>query len=301
MFHKHQPGYSDVRHERLQYYKTFTVLLIIFMLCLFLRFYSETRNNEEPPLILKVKFIWQLLSASVLLFIFCGLLIASRQAIAQGISFSNSYQAIISGSNAANNPGQELTYQQYVTPEDAAVKELAGGMNNAEEAYMEAVKWIYVSEQTLNSVFERWLTPYEFLMKTPRYPGNPLYGDVVSDCEEQANTLVSLLRAGGIPAENVRVVLGKYAAADGVKGHAWVELLVERQWLPLDPSSGPYWNDETGKLVGRSGVPFDYYANHIFPVLQIEIYYNDVYYYKPGEVSENVPASWLAGSKHTFN
>lgn len=250
---------------------------------------------------LKVKFIWQLLFALVLLFIFYGLLVPSRQTIARGVSLSNSYQAIISGSNIAGNPGRKLPYQQYVTPEDAAVKRLAGRMSNAEDAYMEAVKWIYVTEQTLNNTLERWLTPHEFLVETPGYPGNPLYGDAVSDCEEQANTLVSLLRAGGIPAEEVRVVLGKYTVAGREKGHAWVELLVDGQWLALDPSSGPYWDDETERLVGRSGVSFGYYDNHIFPVTRIDVYYNDVYYYEPGGVSENVPASWLAGNRHAFN
>ncbi len=247
---------------------------------------------------LKVKFIWQLFSALVVLFIFCGLLLTSRQAIARGVSPGNGYQVIIS--NVASNPGRELAYQQYVTPEDAAVKGLAGRMRNAEEAYMEALKWIYVSEQTLNSTFERWLTPHEFLVKTLRYPGNPLYGKAVSDCEEQANTLVALLRAGGIPAEEVRVVLGRYTAVGGEKGHAWVELMIDGQWLALDPSSGPYWDDERERLIGRSGVSFDYYASHIFPVLQIEIYYNDVYYYEPGEMSDNVPASWLGANRHAL-
>ncbi len=249
---------------------------------------------------MKGKFVWQLLSVLVLLVLFSGTLSVSRQAVAGAIPPDVKYQVNLSASGVAGNTGRKLPYQQYVTPEDAVVKGLAGRMSNAEEAYMEAVKWIYVSEQTLNSTFERWLMPYEFLVKTPHYPGNPMYGDVVSDCEEQANTLVSLLRAGGIPAEEVRVVLGKYTATGREKGHAWVELLIDGQWLALDPSSGPYWDDETEKLIGRSGVPFDYYASHPFPVLQIEIYYNDVYYYKPGELSGTLPASWLAGSRYAF-
>lgn len=66
--------------------------------------------------------------------------------------------------------------------------------------------------------------PHEFLSVTPNYPSNPLKGNAVSDCEEQANTLVSLLRAEGVSADKVRAVVGKVKSRDGEGGHAWVEL-----------------------------------------------------------------------------
>jgi len=43
----------------------------------------------------------------------------------------------------------------------------------------------------------------------PEYETKPVRGRVASDYEEQANTLASILRARGVKAEDVRVVLGK--------------------------------------------------------------------------------------------
>ena len=68
---------------------------------------------------------------------------------------------------------------------------------------------MWVSERTLNDVIEKWLTPHEFLVDTPDYPTNPVPGRVASDCSEQANTLVSVLRAIGVSPDKVRVVLGE--------------------------------------------------------------------------------------------
>jgi hypothetical protein len=189
-------------------------------------------------------------------------------------------------------PDKQSRYQLYVTPSDSAVSELAAQINGARDAYQTAVQWIWVSEETLNQVAEKWLMPNEFLTNTPRYPNNPVKGEVVSDCEEQANTLVSLLRAEGIRPEEARVVLGKVEFGDEEGGHAWVELMSNGHWLALEPTTGPYWDDEAGELVSSQGAPFDYYATHTYPVIQVWAYYNDIYYFDPRNGSGNAPDSW---------
>jgi transglutaminase-like putative cysteine protease len=137
-------------------------------------------------------------------------------------------------------PDKQSRYQLYVTPGDAAVASLANQVDGARDAYGTAVQWIWVSEQTMSGVPDKWLMPHEFLVDTPLYPGNPVSPNAVSDCEEQANTLVSLLRAEGVGAEDVRVVLGKVNFDGEEGGHAWVEMMHDEEWLSLDPSSGPY-------------------------------------------------------------
>ena len=191
-----------------------------------------------------------------------------------------------------SNPGEEFPFRLFVTPEDQAIKALAAQINGTEEAYKVAVQWTYVSEQKLSHVADKWLTPHEFLANTPHYLSNPLKGQAVSDCEEQAHTLVSLLRAEGIRPEEVRVALGEVTFNDVETGHAWVELLANGHWLALDPSWGPYWDDEDEKLVRRQGRPFNYYASHAYPVLQVYAYYNDTYYLDGRDGSGNAPASW---------
>ena len=191
-----------------------------------------------------------------------------------------------------SNPGEEFPFRLYVTPEDQTIEALAAQINEVEEAYKVAVQWTYVSEQKLNHVADRWLTPHEFLANTPHYPSNPLEGEEVSDCEEQAHSLVSLIRAEGIRPEEIRVALGEVIFGDKVTGHAWAELLTNGEWVALDPSWGPYWDDKAGKLVHRQGRPFNYYASHTYPVLQVWAYYNDIYSWDPRDGSGNAPVSW---------
>lgn len=182
--------------------------------------------------------------------------------------------------HAEYNPNGESTFRLYVTPEDELIKSLASRISGPGDAYQIAVQWIYISDSKLNQVADKWLTPHEFLANTPNYPGNPLQGKVVSDCEEKANTLVSLIRAEGVRPEEVRVALGKVKFDYFETGHAWVELLMNGQWLILDPSWGPYRDDRAEKLVYRESVSFDYYIRHTYPVLQVWTYYNDVYYFR---------------------
>ena len=186
-------------------------------------------------------------------------------------------------------PGQTSMYQQFVTPETATIIALTDTISSAEDAYNLAVQWTWVADSVLNKKEEKWLKPEEFLTNTPGYASNPIPGSIVSDCSEQANTLVSLLRAIGISAEDVRVVLGEVDFDGSVGGHAWVEFKVEGKWLVLDPTCGPYWDEETNQLVSRDGVGFNYWRNHAYPSNEIWAYYNDVYY---TDESQEVAEGW---------
>lgn len=176
------------------------------------------------------------------------------------------------------NATHELPYQDYVTPFDSAVRNLSDGVNGNVEAYWAAVGWVWVSDSTLNDVQEKWLMPRIFLVDTPNYPTNPAKPREASDCEEQANTLVSLLRAEGVEAENVRVVLGLVNFEGSEGGHAWVEVYEDGVWLALEATSGAYYNDDSHRLVERRGMRYNYYKTHSYPSVEIWFYYNDVYY-----------------------
>ena len=238
------------------------------------------------------EFVWRIVPSLAVVLALVGLLVTSQLANAQGLPSDNSYPILKIGSNVVSSPGHKFSPHLYVIPEDGVIKALAAQIDGVEDAYNVAVEWIYISEQKLNNVAEKWLTPHDFLVNTPRYPSNPLTGEAVSDCEEQAYTLVSLIRAEGIPPEEVRVVLGQVGPGDGAKGHVWVELLTNGHWLALDPTNGPYWDDKAGKLVRRQGVPFNYYANHTYPVPEVSAYYNDIYYLDLIDGSGNAPDSW---------
>ena len=190
------------------------------------------------------------------------------------------------------NPDEEFPFRLFVTPEDQTIEALAAQISGPGDAYQMAVQWIYISEEKLNHATDKWLTPHEFLANTPNYPSNPLQGKEVSDCEEQAHALVSLIRAEGIRPEEVRVVLGEVTFNNVKMGHAWVELLMNGKWVALDPSWGPYWDDRAEKLIQRRGISFDYYASHNYPMLQVWAYYNDIYCLDLRASSGNALASW---------
>jgi len=175
-------------------------------------------------------------------------------------------------------PGQTSPYQQFVTPHDPKIQDIANNISNIQDAYELAVRWTWVSDPLLHNKPEKWLLPHQFLVETPEYPTNPLPGNIVSDCSEQANTLVSILRAMGVPPENVRVVLGRVNFSGTTGGHAWVEIKEEGKWMVLDPTCGPYYDEETHSLMMRNGLNFYYWKYHPYPVEEIWAYYNDVYY-----------------------
>lgn len=174
-------------------------------------------------------------------------------------------------------PGQSSPYQRFVTPNNSIVIQESKGLSK-EQIYEKITKQtMWISDFDLTGQAEKWLTPEEFLAKTKQYPTNPIQGISASDCSEQANTLVSMLRASGVAAEDVRVTLGLVNFSGSVGGHAWVEIKDNERWTVLDPTAGPYYNLETGML-NRSGVPYDYWRYHEYPILEVWAYYNDVYY-----------------------
>lgn len=184
-------------------------------------------------------------------------------------------------------------YQLYVTPDDPAVQSLSKKVYGPVEAYSTAVNWIWVSDQTLNRMAEKWLKPHEFLLDTPDYDSNPVKGRIASDCSEQANTLASLLRAEGIAPENVRVVLGEVDFDGEIGGHAWVEVYEEGVWIPLEATSGPYYDDEKKQLVESDGLPYTYFKFFPYPVLEQWVYYNDHYFFDVRTAKGNPPTSWM--------
>jgi len=191
------------------------------------------------------------------------------------------------------NSTHELPYQDYITPSDSAVVQLSDKVDGRIEAYNVAVGWVWVSDATLNKVTEKWLMPHTFLADTPYYPTNPAKPREASDCEEQANTLVSLLRAEGIEAENVRVVLGLVNIEGTEGGHAWVEVYEDNRWLALEATTGPFYDDDSLRLRERRGLPYNFYRTHTYPSVEIWFYYNDVYYVDFIHSKQNAPSNWL--------
>lgn len=188
-------------------------------------------------------------------------------------------------------------YQMYVTPDAEAVESYLeeNDLDDKYEIYDAALSWTWVSDETLNDEDEQWLTPIEFLDETPAYSSNPVCGEPASDCEEQANALVSLLIASGEYNESTaRVAIGKVDFEDVSGGHAWVEVYEDGAWFPLDPTDGPYYDDDSSELIpaNSSDVDYDQYSDSIYPVVEIWYYYNNEYFIDLGTQIENAPVSW---------
>lgn len=188
-------------------------------------------------------------------------------------------------------------YQMYVTPDAEAVESYLeeNDLDYKYEIYDAALSWTWVSDETLNCEEEKWLTPTEFLEETPSYSSNPVYGEPASDCEEQANTLTSLLIASGEYNEStVRVAIGQVDFGDVSGGHAWVEVYEDGEWFPLDPTDGPYYDDDSSELIPANSSKVDYYKyrDSTYPVAEIWYYYNDEYFIDLGMRSGNAPVSW---------
>jgi len=185
-------------------------------------------------------------------------------------------------------------WQTFVTPNNQYVIELAASLDSVQDVYSEAVSWTWVSDDVLHGQSEKWILPGEFISQTPSYDTNPVKGRIVSDCEEQAYTLVSLLRAFGVPASDVRVVVGKVMVGGETGGHAWVELLEGGVWMQLEATTGPYWDENANELVLRRGGNFRYYLDHSYPVVEVWGYFNDMYYFNPTTGEGNAPQGWIA-------
>ncbi|MCC4765080.1 transglutaminase domain-containing protein [Methanosarcina sp. DH1] len=188
-------------------------------------------------------------------------------------------------------------YQSCVTPyADAVTSYLEeNDLDDKYEIYQAALSWTWVSDETLNGVDEKWLTPTEFLDETPAYSSNPDYGEPVSDCEEQANTLASLLIASGEYNEStVRVAIGKVDFGNVSGGHAWVEVYEDGEWFPLDPTEGPYYDDDNCSIVSAdvSDIDYDEYLESTYPAVRVWYYFNDKYFMEVGKQNGDVPTFW---------
>ncbi len=188
-------------------------------------------------------------------------------------------------------------YQLFVTPDAEAVQKIAKKVNDTQEIFNTALSWLWVSEQYLNGEEEHWYTPEEFLTVTPSLDTNPSPGTIASDCSEQANTLASLFLAKGYDAENVRVVLGLVDFSGQTGGHAWVELYEDGQWIPLDPTSGAYFDESTETVTEAGRIPYTYFKYHSYPVEERWYYYNNVYFLDVITNTGNAPQNWQEESR----
>jgi hypothetical protein len=188
-------------------------------------------------------------------------------------------------------------YQKYVTPDNTIVQSYttSNTIDSAINAYSTAVDWIWVSDLTLHKKIEHWLLPAEFITNTPTDPDNPIPGNMVSDCESHAYTLVSLLEILGISKANVRVVIGEVEFEGETGGHAWVQVYENGEWFELDATSGPYWDDDENVLVNNNGFTYSFFKTRPYPVNEYWAFFNDRYYYNPdtGLKSPDLPLHWL--------
>jgi hypothetical protein len=188
-------------------------------------------------------------------------------------------------------------YQLYVTPDAEAVNSYLkeNSLDDKYEIYEVSLSWVWVSDKTLNNAEEKWLTPSEFLEETSAYSSNPVYGEPASDCEEQANTLASLLIASGeYNKSTVRVAVGKVDFEEVSGGHTWVEVCEDGEWFPLDPTEGTYYDDDNSELIPAdlSEIDYDKYSDSKYPVVEIWYYYNDEYFIDLDTRLGNAPVSW---------
>lgn len=193
---------------------------------------------------------------------------------------------------------QVSNYQQYITPMDDTVRSYVNN-NNIDtriKAYKKAVSWIWVSDQILHNKLELWLKPKAFILDTPKMQTNPQKGSMVSDCESQAYTLVSILEAIGVSKTDVRVVIGEVNFSGEIGGHAWVQIYENNDWIELEATSGPFWDEEEipPKLVENKGFSYDYFKTHPYPVEEYWAFFNDNYFYNPdnGKQSNYLPEHW---------
>jgi len=186
-------------------------------------------------------------------------------------------------------------YQIYITPDADAVQDLANELNGIEEIYAESLDWVWMSDEMLLGEVEKWLSPQDFLTTTAGLSTNPL-GLTASDCEEQANTLVSVLIADGYDPENIRVVLGTVNFDGTVGGHAWVQVYEGGRWFDVEATAGNYY-DESGYIeVDSSSIPYYYFKYHEYPSVEIWMYYNNEYFWNELTDKGNSPPHWTEES-----
>lgn len=189
---------------------------------------------------------------------------------------------------------QISNYQTYITLNSEPVISLAKDKTPT-EIYTDSLKWIWIKDADLHGQSEKWINTEYFILGTPNIPSSPVKGHIAGDSEVQAHALVSILRANGISAENVRVVLGKVKFNNTEAPHMWVEIfdINDGKWVELEPSSGSYFDSSTNKIVEQSGLEFNFFKFHKYPSTQIWSYYNDKYFWDNARSEGLAPASWI--------
>ncbi len=191
-------------------------------------------------------------------------------------------------------------FQKYVTPYADAVQDYIEDedLDDEDEIYETAVSWIWVSDSILNGQQEEWLTPTEFLEETPYYDSNPVPGEIVSDCEDQANTFASLLIGSGeFDESDVRVAVGLVNFDGSSGGHAWVEVYEDNEWFPVDATVGPYYDDDEEKVIypdDYEDIEFDYFLDEDYSIIEVWYYYNNEYSIDVDSGTGDAPDNWGA-------
>jgi predicted transglutaminase-like cysteine proteinase len=133
-------------------------------------------------------------------------------------------------------PNQTEQMERYITPTDPAVKEFLQDILQREAVAFNDFErlrdWVssyisYTSDQDVHGVDEYWQLPAETIeLRT-------------GDCEDFAILLCSLLRAYGVPSDQVYVALG--FGEDQTHGHAYlIEKWYQGIWRITEPQAGAW-------------------------------------------------------------
>ena len=128
--------------------------------------------------------------------------------------------------------GNRLYLTEFVTPHTYLIDQLYPGLQGStkQETVYSCLDWVCRNIRYKGERGDVFYMPSEAITKG------------TSDCEEQAFTLCSLLRACGLSPDEIFVALGTYGRLGG--GHAWVTWLNGKYWvleatLERAPSSIP--------------------------------------------------------------
>ena len=75
-------------------------------------------------------------------------------------------------------------------------------------------------------------------------------------------------------------------------GHAWVEVQENGRWFAVEPTMGPYYDEDLGIVVDSVPVNYDYFKYHTYPAEEIWFYYNNEYFLDISDMRGNAPPSW---------
>jgi len=107
------------------------------------------------------------------------------------------------------------------------------------------IKRIVGKNANARSIFDQHRFLFEFVNRHLKYTITNNRQDAataliskVGDCSEFADLLVTLHRAAGIPSRVVEGIIIENDKETNPEGHAWVEFLTTKGWMPADPTWG---------------------------------------------------------------